>query len=534
MNLKINQMKRTLFFTILFCWVICNNLMAQSINSDQNIGKQYFEMGEFFRWGHGTSGKPSFTKAINAYKKSASLGYPDGIMAIGEMYQKGMGGLKKDVKKAFELFLVAYKMGSGRACYNLGKSYAYGLGCEVDYEKMIFYLNEGVRRDDHSSMYGMGDMLYKGWGVEQSYEKAVELFEKAASLGSLSSKYYLGICYRNGYGVVRDEEKGKGFLKEAASIDKFAKKELNESTPEIERGKKIQNREYDSPGKYKKIDHLINSESIQGNWKGEITIYDWSGQHKLDQKPVELKFEVTGDLFSGNGICNGEPIALNGFNNKFGIEFNSGQFNYVDHYRDSVVLKIETGSFNTFTNGSKIVLAGNISLFSITENTPSRPAFLVITKEKEKEPKEKSSIVAEEKQSVTNDLTNNEVETESSEAVPYQDNPNAVTIAVDVSKTVKGTESKSLMEQLKTDHFRTRIWPVPFNDNLNIEYNLLSKCAVEIRLLSVDGKLIKTLNSDMQLPGYQKRNFHVTVNPGVYLIQITAGNQHATHRVIKQ
>lgn len=181
----------------------------------QDIGRQYFEMGEYFRWANAIDGNGDYVKAIASYQKSASLNYPDGIAAMAEMIMEGRGGLEQNMEKAYALAEKAYKMGSGRACYYLAKTHAYGLGCEIDYAKMIAYLQDGIKRNDRTSLYGMGDMLFKGWGIEQSYEKAIPYFERASEMGCASSKYYLGICYSNGYGVKKDEKKAREYLEKS-------------------------------------------------------------------------------------------------------------------------------------------------------------------------------------------------------------------------------------------------------------------------------------------------------------------------------
>lgn len=45
--------------------LIAPQLSAQ--NDDAELGKKYFEMGEFFRWGHGPTGKKSFKKAVKCF-----------------------------------------------------------------------------------------------------------------------------------------------------------------------------------------------------------------------------------------------------------------------------------------------------------------------------------------------------------------------------------------------------------------------------------------------------------------------------------
>lgn len=506
----------------------------------QDIGKQYFEMGEFFRWGHNLKGRSDSTKAVTSYKKSADLNYPDGIMAMGEMYQEGRGGLKKDVQKGFDLIMKAYKLGSGRACYDLGRSYAYGLGCEVDYTKMISYFNDGIKKGDPSSMYGMGNLLYKGWGVEQSYKKAIVLFEKAASLGNASSNYYLGVCYRNGYGVPKNEQKGKVYLDKAAKMCSFSRKELKENIPEIDHTKKIGGKDYDSPKNHSKVKHNAKIESFAGVWVGHIALYDWSGKFKLNEDRIELNIKIDGDKFEGTGNLKGEPINIKGFDNQYGIVFSSGEYNYIDHFMGKVRLKINSGSFESFTQDRKSILAGNISLFSITEKAPERPAYIVLTrKDEDKLPKKndektplKSALLSnlpiakDELQPSKNLIVNKK------DLIVVSKNDSIQSPSI-VSRDVQSQEEQ-IVNHLQGNTINSRVWPNPFMNQINVEYNLLTDGEVEIRLISIDGKLMRVLSKENRPAGLQTQQFEVAVTNGTYILQIISNSMKASHKVMRQ
>ena len=503
-------------------------------NDAKSIGKQYFEMGEFFRPGKGLNPKEEYAKALTCFQKSASLNYPDGITALGELYQSGYYNLKKDVGKGFELFMKAYKLGGGRACYFLGRSYAYGMGCEVNYEKMIAYLDEGVKRGDAASMYGMGNMLYKGRGVEQSYEQAVAFFEKAAALGNSSAEYYLGVCYRNGYGVPKDEQKGKEYLEKSAKTYRFSRNELKRAEPEIIAAKRIENKEYDSPMNYKKVKHNAKNDSFAGQWSGYISFYDWSGKYKLNEREIELDVKVDGDKFVGNWTQEGNTFSISGIANQYGIVFSSGEFDFIDHFMDTVRIQIKTGSFETFEQGNKSILAGDISLFSITENAPERPAYVVLMKKKEdkKEDKKQEKLASIPVQPIANVQTT-PIGTVAlvGTAGPGQDP--SVARANLGSETSKSQEEQ-IVSHLQNTNINSRVWPVPFKDNISVEYNLKTDGEIEIRLISIEGKLVEILAKEKRKAGLQIQHFDVNVPAGTYILQLLSNNMKASHIVIKK
>ncbi|MDP2887582.1 MAG: T9SS type A sorting domain-containing protein [Bacteroidota bacterium] len=526
-------MKRIILLMILgIITAISSSLNAQ--NDAQSIGKQYFDMGEYFQWGDGFDEKKDYTKAVIAYQKSAALNYPDGIMGLGEMYEYGLGGLKKDVQKSFNMFVQAYNSGSKRACYNLFRSYAYGLGCEVDYEKMILYLNEGIKRGDASSMFGMGVVLYKGWGIEQSYEKAIVSFERAVLMGSLSAKYYLGICYRNGYGVPKDEQKGKYYLDESAKSCHFSQNELKKAEPEIKAAKRIENKEFDSPKSFQKMKHNAKNESFEGDWTGYLSFYDWSGKYKLNEREIALSIKVEGDKFEGIWTQEGKTFHINGISNQYGIVFNSGEFDFADHFKGNVKIKIQAGSFETFTQGNNAILGGNISLFSITEKSPERPAYVILAKKKEEkreDKKQKKSASIPEPPIVNVLITPVEPSVLSSSIDPIQP-------PYDTTKNVESknenSEEEQIVNHLQSTNINSRVWPVPFKNNLSVEYNLKTDSEIEIRLISMDGKLVGILAKEKRMAGLQIQHLNVNVPKGTYILQLISNNMKASHIVINE
>ncbi len=526
-------MKQIFLLTILWLTIAMSAPLSAQ-NNAQSIGKQYFEMGEYFQWGNGFDEKKDYAKAVISYQKSAALNYPDGIMGLGEMYEFGLGGLKKDVQKSFNMFTQAYNSGSKRASYNLARSYAYGLGCEVDYEKMIVYLNEGIKRGDAASMFGMGNMLYKGWGIEQSYEKAVAFFEKAVTMGSLSAQYYLGICYRNGYGVQKDEQKGKDYLDKSAKSCHFSQNELKMADPEIKTAKRIENKEHDTPKIFQKVKHNAKNDSFEGDWTGYLSFYDWSGKYKLNERKIALSIKVEGDKFEGIWTQEGKTFNINGISNQYGTVFNSGEFDFIDHFMATVKIQIKTGSFETFSQGNKLILAGNISLFSITENAPERPAYVVLVKKKEdkKEDKKQEKSASIPVQPIVNVQTT-PIETVALVSTFGSTQPPSVA-QVNVGSETSKSQEEQIINHLQNTNIDSRVWPVPFNNSLSVEYNLKTDGEIEIRLISIEGKLVEILAKEKRKAGLQIQHFDVNVPNGTYILQLLSNNMKASHIVIKK
>ena len=88
---------------------------------------------------------------INAYPKiidlinSTNNSYEEKIYAkfvTGAYYYYGLGNIKKDEKKAFEIIKECADQGHIAAIYDLGANfYYYGIGTNKDLEKALYYLN---------------------------------------------------------------------------------------------------------------------------------------------------------------------------------------------------------------------------------------------------------------------------------------------------------------------------------------------------------------------------------------------------------
>lgn len=514
--------KLFLFFIGLSLGLVFQSRAQQAPSS---IGKQYLEMGDYFRWANVLNGKGDMEQALSCYQKSANAGYPDGMAALGELYERGKGGLTKDITKALELYTKAYSLGSGRACCSLGMASAFGYGCAVDYPKMIMYFQEGDKRGDHFSIQKMGEMLYKGYGVEQSYEKAIPYLERAAEMRNATATYYLGLCYRNGYGVKKDEQKGRAYLSRSAKIWSFAKKELDRKLPETEAAKKISGKEIDTPTTFVKTKNNAKAGELDGEWEGYLSFYDWSGKRKLNERKIALTIRTNGDQFEGTWYGDGASFNIRGFSNQFGTVFNSGEFESTDHYMGKVRLQIRTGSFESYQQGNKSVLAGNISLFSATEKMPERPtAIVLVKKEKEKKMEKKAEI--RETQLAT--------KTAQPAQIPAPEISGTLARPA-IQKTLAPVDEKQLLaDDIPAMVINSRVWPNPFVDQINIEYRLETACEIETRLIAMDGRLVKTFAKEKREAGLQTRHFTVSVAPGTYVLQLVAKGTVTSHIIIKK
>jgi len=201
-----------------------------------------------------------YKKAVKWYKKAAENGNAKGAYNYALMLHDGRG-IRKNRKKAFDIFYKLYKIrflesafflgvyyqeGFGVSknydlarkyyingatlgdiyCYNqLGTMYAKGLGVKQDFNFALEYYNTAAELGDSLSMANIGWMYLNGDGVAQNYKEAVKWYERAIEKGfrleneSAGPLNTLGCIYQNGLGVEQDYQKAIELYNKSAALD---------------------------------------------------------------------------------------------------------------------------------------------------------------------------------------------------------------------------------------------------------------------------------------------------------------------------
>jgi TPR repeat protein len=151
------------------------------------------------------------------YHNAAQKMDPHALYKIGDLIEKGMGleenkSSKKNVKQILGFYKRAIENGSTKAAVRMAQIYENGeYGQAVDFQKALdFY--EGVLEDEDEAMNAVGSEHYK----RKDYKNAVELFSKAADMGNASAMNNLGTCYELGKGVDKDVLRAYDLYEESA------------------------------------------------------------------------------------------------------------------------------------------------------------------------------------------------------------------------------------------------------------------------------------------------------------------------------
>ena len=108
---------------------------------------------------------------------------PVAINHLGEDYCFGELGLRKDMRKAVELWTEAAELGSIEALFNLGNAYYHGDGVPEDKEKGVQFWTKAAMQGHVECRYNLGCFE---WG-EGSHDRAVRHLLISAKMGNETS-----------------------------------------------------------------------------------------------------------------------------------------------------------------------------------------------------------------------------------------------------------------------------------------------------------------------------------------------------------
>ncbi|GBB90853.1 hypothetical protein RclHR1_17970002 [Rhizophagus clarus] len=176
------------------------NYFLNNMDNQQNI----ILLGDFFR--HGIGIKKDEKKAFELYKVAAEKGNIKSIYQLGECYFYGTG-TGKNVFEAFKLYESAAEKGDINAINDLAYCYQHGIGIIKDEIKAFKLYKEAAEKGDLTSMNNLGECYQRGIGTVKDEIKAFKLYEELTEKGHTCSIYDLGYCYQHGIGTEKDETK---------------------------------------------------------------------------------------------------------------------------------------------------------------------------------------------------------------------------------------------------------------------------------------------------------------------------------------
>jgi len=161
-------------------------------------------------------------KALEYMEQSAAQGFWQGLLALGDMYTKGVGTTRDEgrglllYRKALAALRPLAEQGDAEACDCLAGMYQVGKGMpQSDSEALAWYRKAaglGFRR----AQWNLSLIYQNGKGVAQSDADALAWLRKSAEQGFVYAQFALAKMYANGKGVAKSDTEAVGWLRKAA------------------------------------------------------------------------------------------------------------------------------------------------------------------------------------------------------------------------------------------------------------------------------------------------------------------------------
>lgn len=189
---------------ILLLLTLGQTLIAQSQDSNSMAETDYQVAVEYYD-------NQNFSKALEWFKKAASLEHAQAQFNLGVMYENG-DGVAKDYNQALEWYNKAADNGNNEAMFRIGAIYF----MTQDYTNALEWYHNAANEGNANAQCALGIMYNFGYGVDQDYVTALKWFNKSAAKDNADALWFLGNLYENGNGVNKDHAKAVKWYKKAA------------------------------------------------------------------------------------------------------------------------------------------------------------------------------------------------------------------------------------------------------------------------------------------------------------------------------
>ncbi|RHZ79856.1 hypothetical protein Glove_140g79 [Diversispora epigaea] len=183
-----------------------------------NINKEFNTISLANMYLDGLGVKKDAKKAFQIYNNLADKGSLIALNTVAFCYEYGFG-VEKNKEKAFELYLKSAEKGYLIAQSNVGGFHGNGTGITSDEAKGFQWVIKSALAGNIDAMFNVGWHYDNGISVGKDEKETVKWYLKGAEKGDSSAQYNLGYCYKNGYGVNIDQVKAFEWFKKVAEND---------------------------------------------------------------------------------------------------------------------------------------------------------------------------------------------------------------------------------------------------------------------------------------------------------------------------
>ena len=184
------------------------------------------ELGERYQGGYGGV-RRDYAEAVRWYRRSADQGHALGQAFLGFMYSNGRG-VQQDYGEAVRWYRRSAEQGHALGQSNLGLMYSTGRGVQQDAAEAARWYGRSADQGHSLGQNNLGVLYRDGRGVSQNDTQAVRWFRLSADQGEALGQANLGFMYETGRGVHRDRVEAVRWYRRAADQgDSWAREQLD-------------------------------------------------------------------------------------------------------------------------------------------------------------------------------------------------------------------------------------------------------------------------------------------------------------------
>lgn len=182
-------------------------------------------LGAIYENGLGGNAK-SVKKAVEYYSKAANGNDAQALFRLGNFFEAGISEgegdkavvvVQQNAKSALDLYRLAAQNGSSEAFYNVGVYYETGTVVDKDPTKAFGFLLKAATSGVPQAQFRLAGLYQQGTGTSQDIVAAMAWFDRAASAGFAPAQIALGQMFESGAGLGRANPTAAATQYEAAA-----------------------------------------------------------------------------------------------------------------------------------------------------------------------------------------------------------------------------------------------------------------------------------------------------------------------------
>jgi hypothetical protein len=156
---------------------------------------------------------------ISELKRTCYKGDMKACNNLAHRYEKGLGVVKRDEKRALMLYNKACTGGAAGSCFNMGiLLFAKGKSSPEDQAEAVGFYRKACEKDHPGGCFNLAYAYSNGTGIGKHKSVAARYYQKACSLKSGSGCLNLANMLRLGAGVPKDEKRAAELFSKACDL----------------------------------------------------------------------------------------------------------------------------------------------------------------------------------------------------------------------------------------------------------------------------------------------------------------------------